>query len=109
MFGCFFTALAGEWLAALYEHRQCKLSSKTGITLDTLHYKGDPLPGLIHRYGDGTAVRVLFNPDDFRFIYVPEGDELRITLVNEHVRPETPAWSIHEAKERLKNQKSKSR
>lgn len=98
-----------EWLAALYEHRQCRLSSKTGITLDTLHYKGDALPGLIHRYGDSREVRVLFNPDDFRYVYVYEGDELPlVTLLHEHLRPDTPAWSFREAKERLKGQKSKS-
>lgn len=99
-----------EWLAALYDHRECRLSNKTGITLDTLHYKGDPLPNLIHRYGDGTTVKVLFNPDDYRYVYVYEGDDLPlITLAHEHLRPESPAWSFREAKERLKNQKSKSK
>ena len=98
-----------EWLAALYEHRRCRLNSKSGVTLETLHYKGEELPELIHRYGDGASVHVLFNPDDFRYVYVYEGDSLPlVTLGHEHLRPETPAWPFKEAKERLKRQKSKS-
>lgn len=50
---------------------------------------------------------MLFNPDDFRYVYVYEGDDVPlVTLPNEHLRPETPAWSFSEAKERFKNQKS---
>lgn len=50
---------------------------------------------------------MLFNPDDFRHVYVYEGDDLPlVTLPHEHLRPETPAWSFSEAKDRFKNQKS---
>lgn len=96
-----------EWLSALYEHDERTLNRKTGITLDGMNYKGDELPGLIHRLGDGQKVRVLYNPDDFRFVYVNEDDDLPlVTLVNEEVRPETPAWPFREAKERFKLEQS---
>ena len=72
-----------------------------------MNYKGDGLPALIHRHGDGHMMHVLYNSDDFRYVYVDDGDERPlVTLVNEHVRPETPAWSMNEAKERLTLQKS---
>jgi putative transposase len=92
-----------EWLSALYEHEERTLNRKTGLTLDGMNYKGDELPGLIHRHGDGQKVHVLYNPDDFRYAYVNEGDDLPLVpLVNEHVRPESPAWTFSEAKARLK-------
>lgn len=96
-----------EWLAALYEHAERRLSRKTGITIDGLHYKSDEIEALIKKYGEQRQLRVLFNPDDFRHVYVYEGDEHPlVTLPHEHLRPETPAWSFSEVKERLKNQKS---
>lgn len=96
-----------EWLAALYEHKERKLNRKTGITIDGLHYKGEEIEALIAKYGEEKPLRVLFNPDDFRYVYVYEGDDFPlVTLPNEHLRPETPAWSFSEAKERFKNQKS---
>lgn len=96
-----------EWLAALYEHAERRLSRKTGITIEGLHYKGGEIEALIAKYGEEKPLRVLFNPDDFRHVYVYEGDDFPlITLSHEHLRPETPAWSFKDAKERLKNQKS---
>lgn len=96
-----------EWLAALYQHTERRLSRKTGITIDGLHYKGGEIETLIGKYGEERPLRVLFNADDFRHVYVYEGDDLPlVTLSHEHLRPETPAWSFSEAKERFKNQKS---
>jgi putative transposase len=107
---CFAVSLPpsrAEWLAALYEHTERKLSRKTGITIDGLHYKGDEIETLIGKYGEQRPLHVLFNPDDFRHIYIYEGDDLPLaTLKHEHLRPETPAWSFNEAKERFKNHKS---
>lgn len=91
-----------EWLAALYKHAERKLSRKTGITLDSLVFKGDAIPQLIAKYGEHRSVHVLYNPDDFRHIYVFEGDDFPlITLEYEHLRPETGAWTFDEAKERF--------
>lgn len=96
-----------EWLAALYEHAHPRLSRKTGISIQGLNFKGGELPALLDRYGEST-VHVLFNPDDFRHVYVYESEELPlITLEHEHLRPETPAWSFAEVKERLKAQRAK--
>lgn len=96
-----------EWLAALYEHTERSVSRKTGITVDGLHYKSDEIETLIKKYGEQKQLRVLFNPDDFRHVYVYEGDDLPlVTLPHEHLRPETPAWSFSEAKDRFKKQKS---
>lgn len=93
-----------EWLAALYEHTERRVSRKTGISIDGMVYKGDGIASLLAKYGEHRPVQVLFNPDDFRHIYVYEGDDFPlITLSNEHVRPETPAWSFKDAKERFKS------
>ena len=107
---CFATPLPpsrSEWLAALYEHTERRLSSKTGITVDGLHYKDKAITSLLNKYGEKQSLKVLFNPDDFRHVFVYEGDELPlVTLTHEYVRPETPAWSFKEAKERLKKLKT---
>ena len=96
-----------EWLAALYEHTERRLSRKTGITIDGLHYKDKAITSLLNKYGEEQSLKVLFNPDDFRHVYVYEGDEQPlVTLTHEFVRPETPAWSFKEAKERLKKLKA---
>ncbi|MFT2598339.1 hypothetical protein ACMWP3_26145, partial [Escherichia coli] len=48
------------------------------------------------------SLQVVYNPDDFRQVYVFEDDDLPlITLTHEHVRPATPAWTFAEAKERF--------
>ncbi|MBS0355504.1 MAG: DDE-type integrase/transposase/recombinase [Proteobacteria bacterium] len=97
-----------EWLAALYEHTERRVNRKTGVTIDGLHYKGDNIGPLLEKYGEQQPLKVLYNPDDFRHIYVYEGDELPlVVLSHEHLRPETPAWSFTEAKEQLKKQQSK--
>ncbi|NKB13742.1 integrase [Ralstonia solanacearum] len=99
-----------EWFAALYEHRMRSLSRTTGITIEGLHYKGDDIGPLITKYGEQQQLKVLFNPDDFRNVYVYEGDDLPlITLPHEHLRSETPAWSFSEAKGRLQKQKAGSK
>lgn len=96
-----------EWLAALYEHTERRVSRKTGISVDGLVYKGDGIARLLSTYGEHRPVHVLFNPDDFREIYVYEGDDFPlITLTNEHVRPETKAWSFKDAKKKFADTKS---
>ncbi|MDR5794520.1 integrase [Caballeronia sp. LZ008] len=96
-----------EWLATLYEHKPCRLSRKTGITIDGLHYKEDDISVLLEKYGEHQFLHVLFNPDDFRHIYIYEGDDFPVvTLPFEHLRPETPAWSFADAKEKLKKRKA---
>ncbi|WP_432240339.1 Mu transposase C-terminal domain-containing protein [Herbaspirillum robiniae] len=96
-----------EWMAVLYEHVERKISRKTGVTVEGLHYKGDAVSALIQKYGEQRSLRILFDPDDFRQIYVYEGDEFPlVTLTFEHLRPETPAWSFKEAKDRHRQKKA---
>ncbi|NPT39633.1 Mu transposase C-terminal domain-containing protein [Paraburkholderia xenovorans] len=96
-----------EWLAALYDHAERRLSRKTGITIHELHYKDDELETLIGKFGEKQMLHVLFNPDDFRHVYIYENDDLPlVTLPFEHLRPETPAWSFKDAKEQLAKRKS---
>ncbi|MBS1187841.1 MAG: integrase [Burkholderiaceae bacterium] len=92
-----------EWMGALYDHTRCTLSAKTGITLEHgFRYKGDAISYLLSKYGDCAQLHVLYNPDDFRQAYVYESDDLPlVTLTQEHVRPETPAWTFAEAKTRF--------
>ncbi|ELX11342.1 integrase catalytic core-domain containing protein [Janthinobacterium sp. HH01] len=92
------------WIAAIYEHKQCVLSAKTGITLEHgFRYKGEPISYLLSKYGDHAPLHVLYNPDDFRQAYVYEDDALPLVpLTHEHIRPDTPAWTFAEAKERFK-------
>ncbi|KWH08231.1 integrase [Burkholderia territorii] len=96
-----------EWMAALYERTSCVLSAKTGISVEGYRYKGDKaISYLLGKYGDRAELRVVYNPDDFREVYVHESDELPlVTLTHEHVRPDTPAWTFKEAKERFKTSK----
>jgi len=93
-----------KWMAAVFEHKQSVLSAKTGITLEHgFRYKGDAMSYLLSRYGDRALLHVLYNPDDFRHAYVYEDDARPlIPLTHEHVRPDTPAWTFAEAKERFK-------
>ncbi|CAJ0699111.1 integrase catalytic domain-containing protein [Ralstonia wenshanensis] len=96
-----------EWFAALYEHTERCLNRKTGITIEGLHYKNEDIEPLIAEYGEKEPLKILFNPDDFRHVYVYLGDDLPlVTLPHEHLRPETAAWSFREAKEQFKKRKA---
>ncbi len=54
-----------EWMAALFEHKTCTLSAKTGITLEHgFRYKGDAIAYLLRKYGDHAQLHVVYNPDD---------------------------------------------
>ncbi|MGF6730804.1 putative transposase [Paraburkholderia youngii] len=95
-----------EWMAALYEHDTCTLSANTGVSVEGFRYKGPAITYLLNKYGDHAQLYVLYNPDDFREVYVYEGQELPlVTLTHEHVRPDTPAWTFKEAKELFKASK----
>ncbi|WP_044530185.1 integrase [Herbaspirillum sp. B65] len=90
-----------DWLSALYEQVERKLSRKTGVTIDGLHYKGEDFGTLIDKYGEQQFLTIVFNPDDFRYVYVREGDDQPLVKLEfEYLKPETPAWSFREAKER---------
>lgn len=75
-----------------------KLSSKTGITHEGMNYKGANLTYLVKNLY-GARVNIYSDPRDYRFIYVDDGNKL-VTLVEEFVRPDTPAYSLAQEKER---------
>jgi len=92
-----------EWMTALFDHKMCTLSAKTGITLEHgFRYKGEAMSYLLAKYGDHAQLHVVYNPDDFRQAYVYEDDDLPlVTLTHEHARAQTPAWTFAEAKNRF--------
>ncbi|WCM19932.1 transposase [Paraburkholderia bryophila] len=92
-----------EWMAALFEHKMCTLSAKTGITVERgFRYNGEAMSYLLAKYGDHAELQVVYNPDDFRQVYVYEEVDLPlVTLRHHHVRRDTPAWTFAEAKERF--------
>lgn len=92
-----------RWMAALFEHKMCALSAKTGISVERgFRYNGEAMSYLLGKYGDSTQLHVLYNPDDFRQVYVFEADDLPlVTLTHHHVRRDTPAWTFAEAKEQF--------
>ena len=97
-----------DWQRTLYDIATCTLSPKTGITLDTFNYRGDHLPALLRRYGK-TKVQVLFDPDDYRQIFVEDGDDRPLVpLTEQYVDSASPAHSFSEMKEIIKAQKGQS-
>jgi putative transposase len=86
-----------DWQLVKFEQADCALSSKSGITLKTFTFAGDNLKRLIDAFGS-VDVRVLFDPDDFRFVYVAHGGDL-VKLINKFVDDRTPGYSFDRAKE----------
>lgn len=94
-----------EWLMTLYEHDVGRLSRKTGITYKGGNYKGDNLTYLLQSYGE-RELAFLVNPDDYRFIYVNEGDERPlVALKEEFVTDSTPAYSFAQRALQLKEER----
>jgi putative transposase len=93
-----------EWKLIQYEQNDLVLSRKTGVTLKGFQFKGDNLERLIRIFGE-VRIRVLSDPDDFRFVWVPVGLEIDAMLVlqNADVDETTPAYSYAQAQEMLKS------
>lgn len=90
-----------DWLMTLYEHHKRTLNRKTGITYDKFNYRGGNLKYLIKRYGE-VELNILINPDDYRVIYVNEGDGLPLVpLTEEFVEETTPGYSFKQMAEGL--------
>lgn len=78
----------------LYEHDVRTLNRKTGISINGFEYKGPNLKYLIGKYGE-VQVKILFDPEDYREIFVFDGEgEPLVALRESHARPETPAYSF---------------
>ena len=91
-----------HWQLALYEHATGTLSRKSGINCNLCNYKGENLERLILRHGE-SLVKILIDPDDYRFIWVDEGlDTPLVRLDYEFLEPDSPAYTVAEMKERLR-------
>jgi putative transposase len=90
-----------EWRAVRYEQATLKLSPKTGITISPFEYRGPNLRRLIELLG-ASPVDVLWDPDDFRYVWVPiqhaNGPE-HVRLENKDIGPNTPAYTHAQAKQ----------
>lgn len=86
------------WRKVTLVRSERKLSSKTGISYEGLNYKGLQLPKLVHQHY-GSNITIYSDPRDYRFIYADAGSEL-ITLVEEYVKPDTPAYTLEQEKQR---------
>jgi putative transposase len=89
-----------KWQMLKYLHEERVLSRKSGISVNDFRFRGDNLPGLIKRFGE-SSVPVLVDPDDFRTVWVLDGEEL-IPLTNIDTDETTPAFTFQEAKAMLK-------
>lgn len=97
-----------EWRMTLYDHELRTLSRKTGITYRGFNYRGEQLPYLIDKYGE-RQVKVLANPDDFRQVFVDDGDDRPLVpLTEEFVDESTPAYSFRDAEQLRKAPKEPS-
>jgi len=90
-----------EWRAIRYEHKRIKLCPKNGITIEIFKFKGPNLKRLVNLLGN-VHVDVLWDPDDFRYVWVliehADGVE-HVQLDNSRINQSTPAYSFKQAKE----------
>lgn len=95
-----------EWRLALFVHHQRTLSRKTGVTVGGgLSYRGENLGYLIAKYGE-EPVKVLVNPDDFRQVFVYDGEDLPLVPLTESgVDDTTPGYTVREIKEMQSQQR----
>lgn len=86
-----------DWIRIKYHAVSRKLNLSTGITHLNYQFKGDNLQRLIERFGT-KRVDVLYDPEDFRRVYVVDGGEL-VELTNQSAGECTPAYSFEYANE----------
>jgi putative transposase len=86
-----------DWIRTKYNAISRKLSIKSGVTVEGYDFKGDNLLTLLDRLGH-SPVLVLYDPEDYRRVYVLDGDEL-VELTNESATEFSPAYSFEYAKE----------
>lgn len=93
------------WRLALFDHQDRILSSKTGITTNGVSYRGENLGYLISKYGE-VQVKVLVNPDDFRQVFVYDGeDKPLIPLTAQGVDETTHGYTVSEVKKMRREHK----
>lgn len=85
-----------DWIRVRHHMVSRTLSLKSGITLEGFEFRGDNLKDLIAQFGED-RVDALYDPEDFRRVYVLRGDEL-VELQNQAAGDITPAHSFAQAK-----------
>ncbi len=95
-----------DWIRTKYDAVSRKLNMKSGVTLEGYDFKGDNLVPLLHRFGQ-QPVDVLYDPEDYRRVYVVVGTEL-VELVNQSATEFSPAHSFAYAKENRERLKSEN-
>lgn len=96
-----------KWRSLRFVHVERTISHKTGISLHGFDFRGDNLRSLINQFGVGAKVNVLYNPFDYRTVYVRDKSKQElIMLVNSEVTSSTPAFPFDTAKERRNTVKS---
>lgn len=95
-----------DWIRTKYNVVSRTLSLKTGVSVQSFIFRGDNLQSLIERFGE-ERVDVLFDPEDFRRVYVVDGDEL-VELQNESAGSCTPGHTFPEAKSKKVKVKGQS-
>lgn len=86
-----------DWIRIKYNAVSRTLSMKSGITHQGYQFRGENLERLITRFGE-ERVDVLFDPEDFRRVYVMDGNEL-VELQNQSAGEFTPAHTFAQAKD----------
>lgn len=94
-----------DWIRIKYDVISRTLNLNSGITHAGYEFKGENLQRLIERFGQG-RVDVLFDPEDFRRVYVVDGDEL-VELTNQSASEFTPAHTFSTAKKNRTSLKDK--
>lgn len=83
----------------LYEHDTGTLNRKTGITTKTFNYRIGDLGYLLTKYGE-REVKIYRNPDDYRQIFVDDGEgNPWVPLQEDGVTETTLAYSFVRARE----------
>jgi putative transposase len=85
-----------DWIRVKHHVVSRTLSIKSGITIEGFEFRGDNLKDLIAQCGEG-RVDVLYDPEDFRRVYVLNDKEL-VELQNQAASDITPAYSFAQAK-----------
>ena len=86
-----------DWVRTKYDVVIRTISIKSGVSVHGYDFKGDNLAGLVHQYGE-TQVTVLYDPEDYRRVYVEVDNEL-VELTNASATEYSPAHTFAHAKE----------
>lgn len=92
-----------DWRRVKFLTAQRRLSAKTGISFKGYTFRGENLQLFIRQFGAETAVRIHYDPHDYRMVYIADKHDGSLkALVNDEVGPNTPAFSFDYATRKRK-------